>query len=590
MMITKLPPFAIFEDTLTKGLSYYFYNPTTEVIAYDEKSLEQAFDKLQNLQSQGLYLAGFISYEASYYINKKLVHLRTANDGKLLHFVAFKNYSNKIPYLSIADGKIDLMIDTLSIDDYQKKFNKVQEALINGESYQINLTKNIFANTNLSSQEIYNKLKQLQPVKYATYLPFLEPDVISISPELFFKKEGGNLIVRPMKGTARLTADREKNEAIYNELKTCKKNQSENLIIVDLLRNDLAGISRNYTVNVDKLFSIEKYNSLLQITSQISAELDSDISFRKILENLFPCGSITGAPKIRTQEIIKNIEQGNRDVYTGSIGYILPNNDMCFNVAIRTLEKTNDTLKIGVGGGITVYSEYQSEWEEMNTKISFIKQLYKPDFSLVESVYFNGQFRNLDLHLERLENSARKLFFAIDINEVRNKLIEYTEHLLANKEYKIRLEYQYNQDVTIEHIEINSNNKQRILLQICPEKINSKNQLFNHKTTHNSSRGFYTRMYNKYIVNQENKELLFINEFGNITETRFHNIIIERNGNKYTPLLSDGVLDGIARKIMMVTKEVVAKNISLEELNMADNIYLINSVRGFIPAYLERAK
>ena len=393
-----------------------------------------------------------------------------------------------------------------------------------------------------------------------------------------------------MKGTARLTADREKNQTIYNELKTCKKNQSENLIIVDLLRNDLTGIARNHTVNVDKLFSIEKYSSLLQITSQISAKVDSDVSFRKILDNLFPCGSITGAPKISTQEIIKNIEQSNRRVYTGSIGYILPNNDMCFNVAIRTLEKTNDTIKLGVGGGITVYSEYQSEWEEMNTKISFIKQLYKPDFSLVESVYFNGQFRNLDLHLERLENSARKLFFVIDINEVCNKLIEYTEHLLANKEYKIRLEYQYNQDVTIEHIEINSNNKQRILLQICPEKINSKNQLFNHKTTHNSSRGFYTKMHNKHIGNQENRELLFVNEFGNITETRFHNIVVEIDDNKYTPLLSDGVLDGIARKAMIAEKGVVAKSIDLVELSLADNIYLINSVRGLIPAYLERVK
>ena len=586
-MNTELPPFALFEDILTKGSNYYFYNPITEIIAYDEKSLEQAFDKLQKLQSQGLYLAGFISYEASYYLNKKLVHLRTANDGKLIHFVAFKSYSNDMPSLSSIDGTIDLMIDELSLDDYQKSFSKVQEALINGESYQINLTKNIVAKTNSSSQELYNKLKQLQPVKYASYLPFLEPDIISISPELFFKKEGENLVVCPMKGTARLTTDREKNEVIYNKLKTCKKNQSENLIIVDLLRNDLSGIAKNHTVNVDKPFHIEKYNSLLQITSQISAKVDKNISFKKLLDSLFPCGSITGAPKIRTQEIIKNIEQSNRGVYTGSIGYILPNNDMCFNVTIRTLEKTNDTIKLGVGGGITVYSECQSEWEEMNTKISFIKQLYKPNFSLVESMYFNSKFRDLDLHLERLGNSARKLFFDIDINEVRNKLIKYTNYLPSNKEYKIRLEYGYNHDVIIEHIEIDTSNKRQCLLQICPEKINSNNSLFKHKTTHNSSRGFYTKMHNKYIGNQENKELLFVNQFGNITETRFHNIIIEKDGNKYTPLLSDGVLDGVARKIMIAENRLIERSIDLIELQSADSIYLINSVRGLIPAYLE---
>ena len=583
----NLPPYAIFEDTITKSSSYYFYNPVAEIIAYDEKSLEQAFDKLQHLQSQGLYLAGFISYEASYYLNKSLAHLRSENDGKLLHFVAFESYSNKTPSMPLEDETIDLMIDELSVSDYKQSFNKVHEALISGESYQINLTKNIYAKTKHSSHQLYSKLKQLQPVMYAAYLPFLEPDIISISPELFFKKEGEDLIVRPMKGTARLTNDIEKNQAIYEELKACQKNKSENLIIVDLLRNDLAGIAKNHTVNVDKLFNIEKYNSLLQMTSQVSAKVNKDIFFKKILDSLFPCGSITGAPKHRTIELIKNTEKTNRGVYTGCIGYIMPNNDMCFNVAIRTLEKTNDSIKLGVGGGITVYSECQSEWQEMDTKISFIKELYEPDFTLVESIYLKGIFRNLDLHLKRLENSARRLFFDIDIENIGNKLHEYTTKLDCYKEYKIRLKYHYNKNIKISHTMIDSSNIKPIKLIISPEKIDSKNKLFRYKTTHDFTRGFYTKMHNKYISNQEDKELLFLNEFGNITETRFHNILIEKDGQRYTPLLTDGILDGVARKIMIDKENLIPKSINLDELKSADKIYLINSVRDLISAYLD---
>lgn len=151
------------------------------------------------------------------------------------------------------------MIDSLHFADYQKSFEKVQQALVNGESYQINLTKNILANTRLNSYELYSRLKQQQSVKYAAYLPFLNPDIISISPELFFKKDAENLIVNPMKGTAKLTGNDSEDQKIYQELSSCDKNRAENLIIVDLLRNDLSAIAKTHTVNVDKLFSIEKY-------------------------------------------------------------------------------------------------------------------------------------------------------------------------------------------------------------------------------------------------------------------------------------------------------------------------------------------
>ncbi|AJI75792.1 aminodeoxychorismate synthase, component I [Francisella philomiragia subsp. philomiragia ATCC 25015] len=584
MSNTQLPQFAILEDTLTNNQSYYFYNPVAEVIANDNESLELAFGQLEELQQQGLYLVGYLSYEASYYLNNNLYDLCDHDNTKLLHFVAFSNYSNEILKNIISDKNIDLMIDSLNFADYQKSFDEVQQALINGESYQINLTKNILATTKLTSYELYNKLKQ-QSVKYAAYLPFLNPDIISISPELFFKKDAENLIVNPMKGTARLTGNDSEDQKIYQELSSCDKNRAENLIIVDLLRNDLSAIAKTHTVKVDKLFSIEKYKNLLQMTSQISAKVDKQISFRKILDGLFPCGSITGAPKKRTMELIKQIEKDKRGVYTGSIGYIMPNNDMCFNVAIRTIQKYRDNLQIGVGGGITVYSDAQSEWQEMNTKINFVRQIYQPDFCLIESIYYHNKFRNLELHFDRLEDSARQLFFDIDICKIRDQLYDYVEQLTDDKEYKIRLEYHYDKSINIEHTEINTTDQQAIKLKICPEKINSANKLFQHKTTHSSTRGFYTQMHHKYI-HEDNCELIYLNEKDNITETRFHNIIIKKNDKLYTPKLEDGVLAGVARKSLISQGKLQSKSLNFDDLKNADKIYLINSVRGLIPAYL----
>ncbi|MBK2258775.1 aminodeoxychorismate synthase component I [Francisella philomiragia] len=586
MSNTQLPQFAILEDTLTNNQSYYFYNPVAEVIANDNESLELAFGQLEELQQQGLYLVGYLSYEASYYLNNNLYDLCDHDNTKLLHFVAFSNYSNDIPKNIISDKNIDLMIDNFHFADYQKSFEKVQQALVNGESYQINLTKNILANTRLNSYELYSRLKQQQSVKYAAYLPFLNPDIISISPELFFKKEADNLLVKPMKGTAKLTGNDSEDQKIYQELSSCDKNRAENLIIVDLLRNDLSAIAKTHTVKVDKLFSIEKYKNLLQMTSQILAKVDKQISFRKILDGLFPCGSITGAPKKRTMELIKQIEKGKRGVYTGSIGYIMPNNDMCFNVAIRTIQKYQDNLQIGVGGGITVYSDVQSEWQEMNTKINFIRQIYQPDFCLIESLYYCNQFRDLELHFDRLEDSARQLFFDIDICKIRDQLYDYVEQLTDDKEYKIRLEYHYDKSINIKHTKINTTNQQAIKLKICPEKINSANKLFQHKTTHSSTRGFYTQMHHKYI-HEDNCELIYLNEKDNITETRFHNIVIEKNDKLYTPKLEDGVLAGVARKSLIKQGKLQSKSLNLDNLKNADKVYLINSVRGLIPVYLE---
>jgi len=225
----------------------------------------------------------------------------------------------------------------------------------------------------------------------------------------------------------------------------------------------------------------------------------------------------------------------------------------------------------------------------MLTKINFIKQAYNPNFKLIETIFFHNKFTFLNEHLARLEESSRRLFFDINIDNISQQLLDYANSKLEpNKRYKVRLEYDYYGELIIEHIIINNYNQEKIGLIICLENINSQNQLLRYKTTHHSTRGFYTKMSNKYLNYTDQKcELIFVNEKNNITETRFHNVIVEIDGKKYTPRLEDGALDGIYRKIMIESKEIFVKSISLEEFENASAIYIINSVRGIIPAFLK---
>ncbi|WP_440615626.1 aminodeoxychorismate synthase component I [Cysteiniphilum sp. 6C5] len=593
-----LPPFAYLENTLdSNDKSFYFSEPHSEVLCTDPKMLTSAFEKLAELQQQGLYLAGFISYEASYYLNPDFASLRTNpkthNPSPLLHFVAFEQCSPKHFQPRTASSKhpaIDLIYDSLPKSQYAQDFNRIQQALTHGESYQINYTKRIKLRSSLAAYELYTQLKAQQPVSYSAFLPFKPMTVLSFSPELFFKKQEDTITVKPMKGTSKRFDDPDEDLQSYEFLRTDPKNKAENLIIVDLLRNDLARICHTGSIEVIKPFAIEAYKSVYQMTSTISGKVDSNIPFVDIIEHLFPCGSITGAPKKRTMEIIQQLEQP-RGLYTGCIGYIMPNNDMCFNIAIRTLtQHNNEPWHCGVGGGFTIQSTRDDEWQEMTTKIQFIKRLYQPKFQLIESIlYSKNGLTSCDLHLERLLNSACVLHFALDIARLKSALLSYCEKLSLsnNEQYKLRVSTDYNGRSTISHQLLEQVSKAHCIeLFICPEKIDSNNPLWQHKTDDHSTRGFYTQKHSQYIADKPNCELIFFNEQNHLTEARFYNIIVEIDGVLYTPPINDGLLPGIARAKLLQSGQIHERSISVGELKLSKNIYLINDVRGRIPCFL----
>ncbi|MBP9726520.1 MAG: aminodeoxychorismate synthase component I [Gammaproteobacteria bacterium] len=370
--------------------SYCFELPQHDIIAYNPDELSPAFAAITAAQKHGYYIVGYLSYELGYFLEPALTSLmkNTLLTTPLLHFRCYKNMTpfswteGLSPSCSLPGATIRGWGDksffsniklAISFEEYQQKILQLQKHIYDGETYQTNLTSYYEGTWQGSPLDLFQQLLQQQRVEYAAFLPdFLDRSLLSISPELFFKKKGNTIKCKPMKGTAKRLPETEDDLRQQFYLKTDPKIHAENTMIVDLLRNDLGRISDAGSVNVSQLLTCEHYESMHQMTSTISATLPADSSFETIIQGLFPCGSITGAPKIRTMEIIHALENRQRGVYTGAIGYITPENDMCFNVAIRTAELYKNKITLGVGGGILYDSIAPDEFEEMQLKAKFL--------------------------------------------------------------------------------------------------------------------------------------------------------------------------------------------------------------------------
>lgn len=593
--------FAIFEDCLQpeQEFSYYFSDPIAEVVIYQGSDFAAGLVEIEQLRKSGLYLAGYIAYTATDALYDKL-RLSVDNEQPLLHFVAYKtaqkfasqNLEQLYPEILHNNSKWSFNYFELKSNyvEYLTKFNQVQQHLIAGNSYQLNLTLPLDLSTNHSDLfAIYYQLSRSHPVAYSSYLPFAPQSLISISPELFFKKNVNQIFVRPMKGTMPRGATESEDLANAEFLAQDAKNRAENLIIADLLRNDLAKFCVGSSVKASDLFAIEKFQSLFQMTSKIQAEVPTTISFAEIISGLFPCGSITGAPKLRTMQLIEQIEGYSRGAYSGAIGYILPNNDMQFSVAIRTLSADNkkpQQFKLGVGGGITVKSDPVEEWAEIGTKLSFIRRFYRPSFNLIESfLVSDGIIVNLADHLQRLNNSAQKLGFKCMPTKIQLNLIDYVvKYCKPNERSKLRLELNFAGEVKIEHVAIGEN-PDLLRVAIHHAAIDTQHGLFLHKTDSSLTRGLYTQIDQKYKPRSVD-ELIFVNQNGFVTESRYHNLIIDYNGTLITPPVAHGLLPGIYRQKMLGIGNLTEQDITPAMITRARTVYLCNDVRGLIKCQL----
>ncbi len=537
-----------------------FKNPSKIISAFNRDEFISAFKELEILKEK-YYLIGYIRYEANdIFLGKNII-----SKFPLLYFEAFENYEKFEQHQN--SREIFLFPNPkISFEDYKKGFDKIKSEISNGNTYEVNYTVDFEVKTNYSSFDIYNYFLNFQKTPYNAFLQNEYEEILSFSPELFFKKNGNNILTKPMKGTIQRGKNEQEDLKNIAFLKKDIKNRAENIMIVDLLRNDLGRISKVGSVKVPKLFEIETHKTLHQMTSEVEAELKDDTTLYDIFDAIFPCGSITGAPKISTMKIIDDVEIGKRNIYCGAIGYI--HKDFCeFSVPIRILQKTNsaDFYLYRAGGAIVWDSDALEEWNEAILKTSFLSENSK-NWDLIETFKVENGIPFLFFeHIERMKNSAKILGFKF------NKEIE---NLKFKKDgiYRILLEKNGNFKVEIHTIKKIKTNK----ITISAINVNSTDIFLQHKTTY---RPYYKNSLEK-IKNGEIFDEIFFNVHGELTEGSRSNIILQINGNLLTPPLSCGLLNGTYRQKLIKEGKCKEKILYKPDLLNAEKIYCVNSVRG----------
>ncbi|MBU0580314.1 MAG: aminodeoxychorismate synthase component I, partial [Candidatus Margulisbacteria bacterium] len=506
-------------------------------------------------------------------------------DFPLCWFAVFRKPESNVP----SAGSTTLNITQLRLSQqkqaYSNKIKQIKQLIKNGFTYQVNYTLKQKFTYQGNPWSLYQELKEKQSTKYSAYIETNDFSVLSLSPELFFKQKRQTIEVQPMKGTISRGLSLQEDEARIKQLKHDRKNRAENLMIVDLLRNDLGKICQFGSVVTKSLFDIEKYETLFQMTSKIVGKLKNKTSFVDILKTLFPSGSVTGAPKIETIKIIRRLEKEERKVYTGAIGYLSPQ-ETVFNVAIRTIIiDKKGAGEMGIGGGITYSSSEGDEYGEALLKGKFLSDAKLPEALIETMLYEKGALFLDKLHLERLEKSIRYLNFKADVTKIKIKLKRKLKTLEKNIKYKVRMLVYRNGIVNIDCAELNTE-KPVNRVMISKKRINSQDKYLYHKTT---NRELYNTEHNLALKNGF-ADVIFINERGEIAEGAISNVILEIKGRKYTPSLAAGLLPGVYREYLLKSGEVSEKIIKIKDLREADAIYLCNSVKKMWPVILERKK
>jgi para-aminobenzoate synthetase/4-amino-4-deoxychorismate lyase len=433
-----------------------------------------------------------------------------------------------------------------------------------------------------SPAALYRRLRSRQPVEYGAFLHWLpNRRILSFSPELFFRLEeyGGtrSITAQPMKGTAPRGRTTREDRQIAVWLRHDPKNRAENVMIVDLLRNDLGRLCSYGSVRVESLFAVERYRTLWQMTSTVTGELRPEVDFHQIFRALFPCGSITGAPKVRAMQLLAKLEEQPRGIYTGAIGFFSRERSV-FNVAIRTLEMDGERGTMSVGSGIVIDSDAAEEFRECLLKAEFLTHSAEP-FSLVETLLWQGGYSLIELHLDRLKDSAEYFDYPCDRNEVKAALLAHAAGFADRQPRKVRLLLDCEGSLRMAH-EILPENAGKVQLErvcIASQRTDPRNRMYFHKTTH---RPHYAGAFN--AASQAGyDDVLFLNQRGEVTEGAISNLFVEKDGRLFTPPVECGLLAGVYRSHILETRtDVEERVLYAEDLRTADAVYLANAVRG----------
>ena len=572
--------------------SLLFVNPVRELVAESMDDLDGLLREVDSYLLAGYFVAGFFAYECG----EQFLGLAadSSRQRNLDHPLAWLGvYQDPILFdhrTGIACGgpPVTGMVERayssnpclkneslrIARRDYESKIARVHEYLLAGHTYQVNFTDKVYGTVDANPLEVYNTLLSRQPVSFAAYVNRQNGPILSFSPELFYRTSNGHVTVRPMKGTWARGLNIEEDREAARALRDDEKNRAEHITIVDLLRNDVGSICEPGSVRVDRLLEVEHYATLLQMTSTVSGRLCSCVSPSQVFRHLFPSGSITGAPKRRTMEIIRELEFGPRGIYTGAIGYFGPGGEACFNVAIRTLDIKGNRFSMGVGGGITADSCASEEFKECEMKAHFLDKQDSP-FSLIETMRCAGGIALLSRHLKRLADSAA--YFGIPYDEdLLRQDIEAAVDRAGNQESRIRLEVDRNGKWQITCSPLDASPWCGKIL-LADARTSSTDVFLRHKTT---NRGFYDRQRSR-AIRAGFDEVIFLNERSQLTEGSVSNVFLEVEGRWVTPALSSGVLAGVQRAAILAEHpDFYEESVDLKLLCKATAIRICNALRG----------
>ncbi|MBI3194426.1 MAG: aminodeoxychorismate synthase component I [Ignavibacteriae bacterium] len=606
--------------------SLLFVNPVELISTSNLSELPSMFERMEYALRQGYYLAGYLNYECGFHIleipfdgnsevpiawfgvyeKPRTIFLGGSSNSRpnvgreQSSLPVDKSFlTNQDSPFTIHDSQFTIHShsEVATLESYSKKIAGIKNYIKEGDVYQINFTGRMKFDFDGDELALYESLKNKQRVSYSSFIRTEHQTILSLSPELFFRRKGNKMFVRPMKGTVKRGRTLKEDEELIEWLRNDKKSQAENVMIVDVLRNDLAKISKQGSVRTTSLYDVEKYDTLFQMVSNIESELRDDVNYYELFKAMFPSGSVTGAPKHRAMEIISELEETPRGIYTGAIGYISPDKEAVFNVAIRTVVLCDPTPALplqgreicslssegrvrvgcmGTGGGIVWDSNAENEFNESRLKANFLTIPFE-EFQLIETVLWDNGFPFLEKHLSRLRDSAEYFQFKFDEEKIRERFQVSSFMFQKLQSYKVRLLLNRSCEIEFESSIVQDEPTNRNFVAIASERTNSADRFLFHKTTNRKT-------YDKWFQKATDKGLadfIFLNEKEEITEGCISNVFIRKGDYYFTPPIECGLLNGVYRQHLLETLPNVEERILfLEDLKQADFIYLCNAIRG----------
>ncbi len=569
--------------------SYCFLDPVAVLTCSRPEELIALLATAEEHRSRGRYLAGYFGYACGkafesfgrpYRASGSPIARIGVYDAPIIFDHRSGRFDRDLPPGTVSPDPpappSDLRLD-IPEEDFCRDIAAIQCRLRDGDTYQINYTTRYTFSYHQDPLNLYALLRLRQRVPFAAFLRHGSGAILSFSPELFFRVDRGTITARPMKGTAPRGRTNAEDGVIADALAHDPKSRAENLMIVDLLRNDLGRLCQPGSVRTSDLFSVERYETLQQMTSTIRGTLRAPTGLPELFRALFPCGSVTGAPKISSMEIIENVERHVRGVYTGAIGFASPDGGAVFSVAIRTIELNGEQGVLGVGGGIVADSEAHAEFEECRLKGAFLTE-QTPDFALLETMLWDGGFPRLEAHIARILDSGSYFRYPVDEASLRHALANLARTLAVGKRYRVRLTVDRAGSISLASSALaDSADNAKLTTAFSPYRTDSSDRFFYHKTTH---RPLYDREFAR-AQSLGHADLLFLNERGEVAEGAISTIFVRKQGMLFTPPLTAGILNGVFRQSILRERADAAERVLMpDDLLSAEALFLGNAVRG----------